>query len=363
MCSSSVVDRLRPLRFLGVQSAARFAIEEIETTVIDGQLDRLACLERDSKRNPCGDERPLVVGKQAPILNRRSCRRRMRQVGTRARSIHGEDELQLRPEVLDDLGPDRDARQVGVRGRDELEVAMSSESAKWVVDQFLNPEVKRRFDAGEIAAEVAIARVQVVLYADKPAVIRLNDEVRGILSVKAARDIAKGEIVYSDDISAIGDFERSPEDGDAAHITMFHLGEGWHIIFDFAYNRARSLELVEAGDQFLDSARSSLDRSRLRPFVEDLWSATELYAKAYLLALPIRELLASKGHGLTRGLFHWWASYDGVPAEYPKLLQALDVLRLSARYLQTPFDLPLERARHEVFGLSTGAKPVEEKTP
>jgi len=105
-----------------MQSAARFAIEEIETSVIDGQLDRLACLEGGPERDTGGHERPLVVGKQTSILNRRSCRPCLRQLGTRVRSVHGEDELQLGAEVLDDLGPDGHARQVGVRGCDQFEV-------------------------------------------------------------------------------------------------------------------------------------------------------------------------------------------------------------------------------------------------
>jgi len=46
MTSASVVDRLWQLRFLDVQSAARYAIEEIETTVIDSQLNRLSRFER-----------------------------------------------------------------------------------------------------------------------------------------------------------------------------------------------------------------------------------------------------------------------------------------------------------------------------
>src|SRR6478672_9024412 len=99
MSSPSVVDWLRPLRLLDVQSAARFAIEEIETTVIDGQLDRLASLEGGSEREARGHERPLVVGKQTPILNRGSGRVCSHQVRPWVRSVHGEDELHFRAQV------------------------------------------------------------------------------------------------------------------------------------------------------------------------------------------------------------------------------------------------------------------------
>ena len=56
-----------------VQRAARFAIEEIDTTVINGQLNGLSRLEGGSELDTRGHERPLVVSKQAPILSRRSC--------------------------------------------------------------------------------------------------------------------------------------------------------------------------------------------------------------------------------------------------------------------------------------------------
>jgi hypothetical protein len=48
---------------------ARFAIEEIHTAVINGELEGLAGLEGGSELDTRGHERPLVVGKQASILN------------------------------------------------------------------------------------------------------------------------------------------------------------------------------------------------------------------------------------------------------------------------------------------------------
>jgi hypothetical protein len=63
MSSLPVVDWVRPSGFPDVQGAARFTIEEIETLMIDGQLDGRAPLEGSSEWDPHRHERPLVVGK------------------------------------------------------------------------------------------------------------------------------------------------------------------------------------------------------------------------------------------------------------------------------------------------------------
>jgi hypothetical protein len=73
MSSRPGVDWLRPLPFTDVERAARFAIEEIDTTVINGQLNGLSSLEGGSELDTRGHQRPLVVSKQASILSRRSC--------------------------------------------------------------------------------------------------------------------------------------------------------------------------------------------------------------------------------------------------------------------------------------------------
>ena len=67
---------------------------------------------------------------------------------------------------------------------------------------------------------------------------------------------------------------------------MIHIAAGWHISFDFRYDRELAAKHFSLAREFLDSAGESLDKLRLSPFVDNLFSACELSAKAKLLGFP-----------------------------------------------------------------------------
>ncbi len=143
----------------------------------------------------------------------------------------------------------------------------------------------------------------------------------------------KDEPCYEHEIEDIESIELTEQDPNCAHITLMLFKEKWYVAFDFRYNKKRIKEHIEASREFLDSAKDNLSKNRLRPFFENSFACAELAAKAILLQLPDKEILHGKDHDLRVMRFQNWATLGNVKFEYSTILNKLNSLRPSARYL------------------------------
>jgi hypothetical protein len=97
----------------------------------------------------------------------------------------------------------------------------------------------------------------------------------------------RDEVVVGDATIDVPEVLLTESDPDAAHITAVRAGDGgWLISYDARYNARQAAEHGAAARELLDSARTALMRGGMRAFAENLFSACELMAKAYLLTLP-----------------------------------------------------------------------------
>lgn len=219
---------------------------------------------------------------------------------------------------------------------------------EWMRTNHLEPEVRRRMEAGELEEGTVIHRAQVVFWLDRDRPeVRLNGEVSGQAMAVAARDIAKGEELTTDDISGVSGYMLPEEDGDAPHVTMFSTASGLSIVFDGAYNTLLIGSQLNAADEFIGLTETALERGSLRGFAENAFAATELLARAELLSLPDRRVAKGRTHRTTKGLYNQWAKLGNTERRFAELLNRLGDLREPARYLQTEFSLdPATAARH-----------------
>lgn len=218
--------------------------------------------------------------------------------------------------------------------------AVGDDLFKQVVELYVLPELARRATPSE---EVRAA--QVVMTVGQPVQVRLNEAVRAVLRAVAARPIAKGESVAPKDLRAVEDIVLTDDDPNSAHITMILLEEDWSIAFDFRYNRAEVTRHLAAAGEFLAAAAEACEREHLHAFVDTLFSATELTAKAELLMLPAPALLGAKSHKFVSSQFNQrWRHHAATHAEVG-LLNQLSQLRYPARYLQSALSVDLVRAR------------------
>jgi|SRR5580700_5392687 hypothetical protein len=161
-----------------------------------------------------------------------------------------------------------------------------------VIDLFINPEIKRRFDAGLIAKlPMALWGVQVILPGDgSEHKVRLNEELQGsmVAVTKPGVPTAPGTPVALTDLAAIEKLVLSePGDANASHITVVWLGDKVFLSFDARRNRQVASALVKASEEFLEAARHAKDTSKSwSVLVDTLFSSLELSVKAFLWTVP-----------------------------------------------------------------------------
>lgn len=213
-----------------------------------------------------------------------------------------------------------------------------------MVSRYVLPEVERRKAAGTFRVE-AVTRFQVLFGDERDAEVRLNQDVGGSIVATATRAIAAGEEVAVDDISGISEY--TPRDQDAAvpHVTAFAHRGGWSIVFEFGRGgHSDRFEFFHLGIEYLETAREALQAARLRPAIDNAFSACELLAKAELLSNSptVEVVLSSSSHNAVARPYHTWAKLGNTDVRFAKLLGRLTQLRVSARYRER--DLGVDHA-------------------
>lgn len=204
---------------------------------------------------------------------------------------------------------------------------------------WLEPEIADRRERGDLPVEFVLHRAQVILGVEAPPEVRLNEEVRGVVTVTAARPIAKGEVVTLDDIAAIEDVVLTDDDEDVGHVTIFAVKGGWMISFDFRRNASRMRAHADRAEGFLTAAEDALRRSDLHVSAETLFAAVELVAKGLLLWMPDKRFLNSKSHKALHSRFNVHRHLGNIDGRFATLLNRLTELREAARYVGQPLNL------------------------
>jgi HEPN domain-containing protein len=238
------------------------------------------------------------------------------------------------------------------------------------MDFWINPEIERRREAGTLPDGFALSAAQVILdpSAEAPEV-RLNEEVKAAALVEAKRDIAKGEPLTAEDISSYKDIILTEDDPNAGHITIVPHQGHWALSFDFRRNAAHIGEHIERARQFLDTAIWARHEGMLGPFVDNLFSATELMAKGFLIWMPDEKLLRGRNHGALHARFNQERKMENVDPRFAKLLNDLAALRRPARYLARDFSLSNEKmdellaVAEEMHAALEASRPVRAPSP
>lgn len=189
--------------------------------------------------------------------------------------------------------------------------------------------------------------------ARQPPQVRFNDEVVGALEVKTTKAVNAGDPVYFSDIADISRFELNSADADAGHFTVFKWDGGWRIFFDFQRNRRSAADLVASAEQFTATAELALERGFQGPFVDNLFNASELLARARLITAAAEDEV--KTHRMVGAKINLWGRLGNVEERFLSLFNELSRLREQARYRGgapvLKADDPLERIRAEISSL------------
>lgn len=207
------------------------------------------------------------------------------------------------------------------------------------MDLFFIPEFNRRKEAGQLPAGATLSAAQVIFHLDgRPPDIRLNDEIRAIADIRLSlpKGAVKqpGESILASEVGEVTRIRLTPDDDpDAGHATFVLIGDAWHIGFDFRYNKSIARRHLDVARQFLGCADFARSRRHWVPFVDNLYSAAELIAKATLLFIPDPMLRKSRKHQAIHSRYNRFASLGNVRAADRKTFNQLYTLRPGVRYL------------------------------
>lgn len=203
-----------------------------------------------------------------------------------------------------------------------------------MMDIWVGPEINKRKSLNRLPKDFSLKAAQVIFSLDRGwNKVRLNEEVKAEAKVKLNASKNKGDPIYEHEIENIESIKLTHDDSNCAHLTLLRIKDTWIISFDFTYNRKRIKEHIEAAKEFLDSAKDNLAKNRLRPFFENSFACSELLAKSILLQLPNKKILYGTSHDDRIKEFKNWALLGNVEEKHSKVLERLDSLRSSARYL------------------------------
>jgi len=132
------------------------------------------------------------------------------------------------------------------------------------------------------------------------------------------------------------------------------IGDRWYGSFDFRYNRGKAAELLSAAEEFFQSGSAALAAGRRRPAIDNLYSAAELAAKAFVISMPLPGESDSTSHGQVQKRFNMFSRHGNIETEQRKAFNALSDARATARYLRGPLTWTPEmiaKRQKEIEGL------------
>lgn len=228
----------------------------------------------------------------------------------------------------------------------------SPEVAERVIQQclelFFNPEVERRLATVAIQLPFELIAAQIVFSPAGTSSVRINNEVRFALSATLTdgSTTVDGERYRNTDIESVQQFRLTPADKDCGHVTLFRSSAGWTLCFDFRRNQDTCRSYKRAAQDFLDTAQHARDALRWRVFVDTLFSACEIAAKASLLWFADEQFRDKTNHKAVSARFNLYARSGNVPSDVRDIFNTLLRDRSSARYLKGECELdPVEADR------------------
>ena len=129
------------------------------------------------------------------------------------------------------------------------------------------------------------------------------------------------------------------DDPDVGHITMLLFQNKWYMFFDFRYNKGKIKEIFKAGKEFLEISKLSFEKKKLRVFIDNLYSAIELFATCQIYNIAGKDFQQKRSHRTIQYKYNETAKIGNFNAKYSTALNQLNELRLSARYIRKPFSI------------------------
>jgi hypothetical protein len=217
-----------------------------------------------------------------------------------------------------------------------------------MMEIFIGPAVELRQASGALPKPVILRAAQVIFYPDgrKPEV-RINDEVRAIGEVKMREGIYKnsGDPIFEHEIQGLEGLSLPEKEfPGCGHATFVRFGDSWISAFDFRYNKDMSRQHLDAAAHFLETAEYARHKGHRSSFLDNLFTAAELTARATLLIMPDKKFREKSSHKAIHMRYNNFADLGNVAPEHIHAFNKLYGMRDKARYLKKPFKVSEDEA-------------------
>lgn len=210
------------------------------------------------------------------------------------------------------------------------------------MELWFEPEIKKRQEKGDAPNPFELYAAQALFFADgRSREIRLNEEVQTVKEVKLKAGVSKkaGDPIFEDELEDIRSINLPPsEDANCGHFTLISFKGYWYGAFDFRYNKGEALSLLKVAEEFLITATEALSAGREHAAIDNLFSAAELAAKAFVITTPIPGHKEIKGHRTVHARFNMFARHGNIETDHRKTFNVLSQNRTTARYVGGDLD-------------------------
>lgn len=216
---------------------------------------------------------------------------------------------------------------------------------------FINPELESRYMKKTFERPYPYSIAQVIFSPDgKRTEVRFDAEASAKIFIQLKEVAApdRDQVYAYGDIEAIMDveFDRTIYP-DHAHATFFRQGDQfWHALYDLRFNKDLSARHLANARMFFMVAEDAQRRQHWPPFIDNLYSACELTARATLLAIPDKEFRDKATHKAIKSKFNLFFIRGEVPEKHQAAFNKLYALRDNARYMRGPSDITEQDAVH-----------------
>jgi len=205
-----------------------------------------------------------------------------------------------------------------------------------VLDDFGYPEVIRRIKENSDRTSFPLRNIHIMMFSDETKNrIFLNDEVKIKARVKSTRKLSPKEEVRVGDIDKILSLHPQEKvDKNAANILLMKLKTKWYFAADLIYDRDKVGKRFELSNDFFKIGSTAFDNEYWGPFIDTLYSVTELSIQSILLLMFYREYSIKQSHEKTLELFKGYCERGNTPKKFYEHYKTLYSLRKKARYLE-----------------------------
>lgn len=205
------------------------------------------------------------------------------------------------------------------------------------LDDIVYPEIIERALRGKLPSDFRLSKAHILMFGNEyKNKVLINEESRFNVFTSVNTDVSnlkEGDPIYDKDIKEI--VALKPQDHiyeDAAHIMLQKFRGDWYFAFNFIYNKKSVRKRLNNSRDFLTAAETNFKMKLWGPFIDNLFSSTELAIQSILLMIHFGKYTSSQDHDTTLTILKEFVKNGNLDEKFLKHYSVMKSYRSPARY-------------------------------